>query len=97
MGAVRNALQRDGLDPSIMDLDPDISVNRQLEKEKDNHPPLKDDPEYSKYFKMLSMVRSCTVKIFVSCDARQLLNFCLASTIGTSYGGCQECLPTRWA
>lgn len=56
MGAVKNALQRDGLDPSIMDLDPDSSVKFQLDKVKDNGPPLKDDPEYSKYFKMLSMV-----------------------------------------
>jgi hypothetical protein len=55
-GAVQNALQRDGLDPSIMDLDPDVSVKSQIGKEKDNDPPLKDDPKYSKYFKMLSMV-----------------------------------------
>ena len=97
MGAVRNALQRDGLDPSIMDLDPDISLNRQLDREKDNEPPLKDDPEYSKYFKMLSMVRSCTVKIFVSFDVRHLFNLFLESTIGASYWGCQERLATRWA
>jgi hypothetical protein len=56
MGAVQNALQRDGLDPSIMDLDPDISVKSQLDQVKDNDPPFKDDPKYSKYFKMLSMV-----------------------------------------
>jgi hypothetical protein len=50
MGAVKNALQRDGLDPSIMDLDPGRSVVSQLqaieEKEVDKDPPLKDDPTY---------------------------------------------------
>jgi len=58
MGAVQNAMQRDGLDPSIMDLDPTKSVASQMKKE-DNGPPLKDDPKYSKYFKMLKMVSCC--------------------------------------
>ena len=57
IGAVQNAMQRDGLDPSIMDLDHDKSVASQLKKEEDDGPPLKDDPKYSKYFKMLKMVR----------------------------------------
>ena len=59
MGAVQNAVQRDGLDPSIMELDPEKSVASQLkkdEKEEDDGPPLKDDPKYQKYFKMLKMV-----------------------------------------
>lgn len=34
LGAVKNALQRDGKDPSIMDLDPDKSVAFQLAKAK---------------------------------------------------------------
>ena len=59
MGAVKNALQRDGKDPSIMDLDPNKSVKSQLKKDEDEDeddgPPLKDDPEYQKYFKMLKM------------------------------------------
>lgn len=57
MGAVKNALSRDGKDPSIMDLDPNKSVRSQLGEasEKDSGVPLKDDPEYSKYFKMLAM------------------------------------------
>jgi hypothetical protein len=57
MGAVQNAMQRDGLDTSIMDLDPERSVASQLDKNKDDGPPLKDDPTYSKYFTMLKMVR----------------------------------------
>ena len=58
MGAVKNALHRDGKDPSIMDLDPNKSVKSQLkseEEEVDRGTPLKDDPEYTKYFKMLKM------------------------------------------
>lgn len=51
MGAVKNAMQRDGVEPSIMDLDPEKSVASQLETEEaevDDGPPLKDDPEYAK-------------------------------------------------
>ena len=54
MGAVKNAVERDGLDPSIMDLDPEKSVASQLEKEEeivDDGPPLKDDPTYVKVSK----------------------------------------------
>ena len=54
MGAVQNAMQRDGLDPNIMDLDPNKSVASQLKKEEDDGPPLKDDPKYQKYFKVCS-------------------------------------------
>ena len=51
MGAVKNALERDSLDPSIMDLDPEKSVVSQLQEEEeeevvDDGPPLKDDPTY---------------------------------------------------
>lgn len=55
LGAVKNALQRDGLDPTIMDLDHDKSLaSQQNEEEKlvDNGPKLKDDPKYQKYFKV---------------------------------------------
>ena len=58
VGAVKNAMVRDGMDPSIMDLDPEKSVASQLNKDEDIvdvGPPLKDDPTYSKYFKMLKM------------------------------------------
>jgi hypothetical protein len=66
--AVKNALQRDGLDPSIMDLDATKSLSSQLNAKKDvveqpyksrkmndKSPPLKDDKTYSKYFRMLNM------------------------------------------
>jgi hypothetical protein len=59
IGAVKNAISRDGKDPSIMDLDPNKSVKAQLgggqAEEKDTGVPLKDDPEYTKYFKMMGM------------------------------------------
>ena len=55
MGAVKNALQRDGKDPGIMDLDPEKSLASQMKKDTDTGPPLKEDPEYMKYFKMLKM------------------------------------------
>lgn len=42
-------MQRDGLDPSIIDLDPEKSVASQLEDEPiDDGPPLKEDPTYVK-------------------------------------------------
>jgi len=57
---VQNAMTRDGEDPSIMDLDPDKSVASQLNNKEeelvDKGPPLKEDPKYVKFFKMLKMV-----------------------------------------
>lgn len=53
--AVKNALTRDGKDPGIMDLDPNMSLKSQQASSQDSGVPLKDDPDYSKYFKMLSM------------------------------------------
>ena len=65
MGAVQNAMQRDGLDPSIMDLDPEKSSANQFDNGGEMLDkgllPLKDDPTYSKYFKMLKMVRKLSI------------------------------------
>ena len=59
MGAVKNAMTRDGVDPAIMDLDHDKSVASQMNVELvDKGPPLKEDDKYQKYFKMLKMVRA---------------------------------------
>ena len=54
VGAVKNALQRDGLDPGIMDLDPNKALASQQNQEElvDKGPPLKDDPKYQKYFRV---------------------------------------------
>ena len=54
MGAVKNAMQRDSLDPSIMDLDHEKSVASQLQEDEeedeeeavDDGPQLKEDPKY---------------------------------------------------
>ena len=51
LGAVQNSMTKDGKDSTIMTLDPDKSLSSQL-KGKDTGPPLKDDPDYSKYFKV---------------------------------------------
>ena len=61
MGAVKNAMTRDGLDPDIMDLDHDKSLASQMkgdDDDVDDGPPLKEDEKYQKYFKMLKMVSS---------------------------------------
>ena len=46
VGAAKNALERDGKDPGITDLDPEKPLKSQLPPE-DDGPPLKDDPEFS--------------------------------------------------
>ena len=76
MGAVKNAMQRDELDPTIMDLDHDKSVASQMKgdgDDVDDGPPLKEDPKYQKYFKMLKMVSHRlfdlyeSMNLFISC------------------------------
>ena len=67
MGAVKNAMTRDGLDPAIMDLDHDKSVASQMkgDDDVDDGPPLKEDEKYQKYFKMLKMVRETKMFILI--------------------------------
>ena len=60
LGAAQQACVRDGKDPSVMELDPEKSIASQTGgggggPAVDAGPPLKDDPEYAKYFKMLKM------------------------------------------
>lgn len=56
-GAIRNAMARDGLDASVLDLDPNKSLRSQIKSDevKDDGIPIKDDPNFQKYFKMLKM------------------------------------------
>jgi len=55
-GAVRNAMQRDGVDSSVLDLDPEKSFQSQISCSTNNvAPPLNEDPDWRKYFKMLRM------------------------------------------
>jgi len=54
-GAVRQALQKEGKDPEIVDMDPDKSYTSQVKGEAhdvNEGPPLKDDPTYTKFFKV---------------------------------------------
>ncbi len=55
---MRQALQKEGKDPNIIDMDPEKSYASQVKDggvEKDAGPPLKDDPEFSKFFKVSGM------------------------------------------
>jgi Formin Homology 2 Domain/Subunit CCDC53 of WASH complex len=55
-GAVRNAMIKDGLDPSILDLDQNITLSSQRHASINGTDiPLQDDPAWSKYFTMLKM------------------------------------------
>lgn len=71
-GAIRNAMERDGVDSSIIDLDPNKSLqSQQGSKPDENDVPLKDDPEWSKYFKMMKMgLPLAAVKNAVQRDGR---------------------------
>lgn len=64
MGAVQNAMQRDGLDPAIMDLDPNKSVASQMKNDHEGGPPLKDDPKYQKYFRVRIRLMLCCFNYF---------------------------------
>jgi hypothetical protein len=76
MGAVKNAMTRDGLDPAIMDLDHDKSVASQMkgDDDVDDGPPLKEDEKYQKYFKMLKMVSYTSTSIRIGCCNRTYSN-----------------------
>merc|ERR1712032_1558331 len=53
---VVHAITRDEKDPKVLDFDPNKSLkSQQIEPADDDGLPLKDDPEYSKYFKMQKM------------------------------------------
>jgi len=59
MDVVKHAMKRDGMDPSIMDLDHDKSLESQRPPKigkSEDEPPLKEDEKYQKYFRMLKMV-----------------------------------------
>ena len=65
LGAIKNALVRDGRDPNIIDFDPNKSLKSQLgqpsgpsadEGINNEEVPLKDDVDYKKYFKMKSIM-----------------------------------------
>ena len=56
-GAVQNALKKEGKDVNTVDMDPSKSYASQVKGKdatdnKDPGPPLKDDPEFAKFFKV---------------------------------------------
>ena len=60
LGAVKQAMRKAGLDPCIIHCDPNKPLPKELPKPKrkpinKNAPKLKDDPKFTKYFKMLKM------------------------------------------
>jgi hypothetical protein len=93
IGAVKNAVSRDGKDPSIMDLEPNKSIKSQLgggSEEKDTGPPLKEDPEYAKYFKMLTMgLPKGAVKNAISRDGKDpvIMDLDPAKSLKSQLGG----------
>jgi hypothetical protein len=93
IGAVKNAVLRDGKDPSILDLDPNKSVKSQVGgglEEKDTGPPLKEDPEYAKYFKMLTMgLPMGAVKNAISRDGKDpaIMDLDPAKSLKSQLGG----------
>jgi hypothetical protein len=98
MGAVQNAMQRDGLDPSVMSLDPEKTLASQLENNEssiDKGTPLKDDPTYSKYFKMLKMVRASGFSINLIAHSVHFLSTLTIIFPGIADGGCPKCHAAR--
>ena len=73
---VRTALERDGKDPSVADMDPEQSYasqakEKQLDdkKKSGNGPPLQEDPEFKKFFKVRLV---CSIFLtFHTCYAHQ--------------------------
>jgi len=51
VSAVKHKMTRDGLDPTILDLDHNKSVKSQVWRKRS----IQDDPTYATYFKMISM------------------------------------------
>ena len=55
-GAVRQALQKEGKDPDVATMDPNKSYASQAKPKVKDGPPLKDDPEYAKFFKVKAIM-----------------------------------------
>ena len=78
LGAVEQALQKEGKDKSIASMDPEKSYDKQIaKKEHANHDhaevPLKDDPEYAKFFKVRCCCNICRNLSFIVANMLFLL------------------------
>lgn len=69
LGAVEQALQKEGKDRSIASMDPNKSYSSQIKPKMAEGTsqaealPLKDDPEYSKFFKVGCLLWSCQLPL----------------------------------
>jgi len=101
--AAKHAMVRDQHDPSILDLDPESSLESQMGGgEEDTGPPLKDDPKFAKYFKMMKMVSLYVLFHYLRLqdslllwfsnlnDVFMLLRCALTLTLGFANGSRQE-------
>jgi len=108
MGAVRNAMTRDKLDPTVLDLDPEKSLESQrqpvdvpqLQEDPvvNEDAPIKDNPNLAKYHKMLKMVslRATLTCMYLS-PMHHILTLqesCLL-TQGLASWSCIKCSETR--
>lgn len=98
MGAVKNAMQRDQQDPTIMDLDHEKSLDSQRAAEKDSAgddgPPLNKDPTYEKYFRMLKMVSARGIVLVHFVIVRSPYALPTYHFSGHSHRWCEECDAT---
>jgi hypothetical protein len=82
-----------------MSLDPEKSIASQLENNEssiDKGTPLKDDPTYSKYFKMLKMVRTAEFMMNLISHPVYFLSTLTIIFPGIADGSCSECHAARW-
>ena len=69
LGAVQNALKKEGKDPEIVNMDREKSYASQVKGgkvQKDAGPPLKDDPEYTKFFKVRLILEWLSILMLLS-------------------------------
>ena len=66
---VRQALERDGKDQAVADMDPDKTYASQV-RSAISEPPLSEDEEYAKFFKVCSVLQLCA---FVALDVPTLI------------------------
>jgi uncharacterized membrane protein len=92
VGAVEQALQREGKDRSIASMDPNRSYSSQIqerksaESKKAEHVALKDDPEYSKFFKVSCI--SCLVQFLLMIYLQHCIALILDAQNGNSSARC---------
>ena len=69
--AVQNALTKEGLDPEIINMDPEKSYASQTKKE-DSGPPIKE--AYAKFFKVRGLLKNDITYLSLTFTACQKLN-----------------------